>query len=175
MVLTKEENKALCEKYPFLIPTNRYSGRRITDGAGFWPGSPDAVPEYDYSYTELDQMPEGWRIAFGEQLCAELMQELERYDCVDDFRIVQLKEKFGMLRLYTNFSTDGIDDVIDKYTEISKRTCIRCGKPATHITCGWIEPWCEDCINSTPIVKAIERFVPIDEYYSEVTDEEEDD
>lgn len=40
---------------------------RITEAqnGGYWPGEPEAIPEYDYEYTELDSMPEGWRIAFG--------------------------------------------------------------------------------------------------------------
>lgn len=54
---SKEYNRELCERYPFLIPTNRFSGKRITEGAGFWPGSPNSVPEWDYESTELDDMP----------------------------------------------------------------------------------------------------------------------
>ena len=27
----KDRNRALCEKYPFLIPRNRWSGKRITE------------------------------------------------------------------------------------------------------------------------------------------------
>lgn len=95
---TKEQNRELCRRYPFLIPSNRWSGKRITDavGGGYWPGNPSAVPEYDYEYTELDEMPDGWRIAFGEQLCEELREELEKTGRMDEYRIVQIKEKFGM-------------------------------------------------------------------------------
>ena len=95
--MTKEENKKLCEKYPFLIPSNRFSGKRITEasGGGYWPGDPEVVPEYDWEYTELDNMPDGWRIAFGEQLCAELKEELDRAGYTDQYRITQIKEKFG--------------------------------------------------------------------------------
>lgn len=49
-----EENKNLIEHYPFLLP---------------WDGWNDTVREdYDYSYTELDEMPRGWRKAFGEMM-----------------------------------------------------------------------------------------------------------
>ena len=50
---TVEQNRALCKKYPFLL---------IREGA--------------YRFTELDDLPDGWRIAFGEQLCEELKAEL---------------------------------------------------------------------------------------------------
>ena len=43
--MTKEENRALCERYPFLIPSNRWSGMRITEAAdgGYWPRDPEAI------------------------------------------------------------------------------------------------------------------------------------
>lgn len=54
MQSNKESNQELIERFPFLIPRNRWTGK---------------VPEdYDYSYTELDSMPDGWRKAFGEQM-----------------------------------------------------------------------------------------------------------
>lgn len=77
----KDLNKYLCKTYPFLIPRNRWSGMRITgaQNGGYWPGDPEAIPEYDYEYTELDSMPEGWRIAFGIEMCEEIKQELLRF------------------------------------------------------------------------------------------------
>lgn len=171
--LTKEQNRELCERYPFLIPSNRWSGKRITDAAdgGYWPGDPKAVPEFDYEYTELDQMPDGWRIAFGEELCAELKAELEKTGRMDDYRITQIKEKFGMLRLYDNWNTEHGYEIIRKYVEMSKRICICCGKPATRITLGWISPYCDDCLSGTGAYK--EDSVSIEEYFAEVADEEE--
>ena len=56
MQSNKESNQKLIERFPFLIPRNRWTGK---------------VPEdYDYSYTELDSMPDGWRKAFGEQMAS---------------------------------------------------------------------------------------------------------
>ena len=37
-------------------------------------------------------------------------------------------------------------DIINKYTEISKNTCVKCGKQATYMTTwGYIAPWCDEC------------------------------
>ena len=157
---TKKENKALCEKYPFLTPSNRWSGKRITEGKGFWPKEPESIPEYDWEYTELDEMPDGWRIAFGEQMCEELKTELERIGFLYDYRIVQIKEKYGCLRWYDNGISREGHKIIGKYEEISKGICICCGKPATRITLGWISPFCDDCVPED------ERTVPIEKYYS---------
>ena len=62
--MNKEYNKQLVEKYPFLLPRNRWTGNVPAD--------------YDYSYTELDAMPDGWRKAFGEQMGQEIAEELEK-------------------------------------------------------------------------------------------------
>lgn len=99
----KEYNKNLCNEFPFLIPSNRFSGKRIfPPEAGYWPGSPNAIPEYDFEYTELDAMPEGWRISFGIQMCQEIKSELIRFNYLNDYRITQIKEKLGQLRWYDN-------------------------------------------------------------------------
>lgn len=149
MEIPKEENKRLCDTYPFLIPFNRFSGKRINSGEkGFWPGTPDVMPEWDYEYTELDEMPDGWRKAFGEQMCAEIKEALLEEggeELLDKYRVDQIKEKYGYLRWYDNFSTKKVHDIINKYEVISSRTCINCGKPATKLSRGWICPWCDEC------------------------------
>lgn len=165
MNLTKEENKKLCEQYPFLIPSNRWSGKRITEGAGFWPAVPDAVPKWDYEYTELDNMPDGWRTAFGHQFCEELKDALEHSGVLETYRITQIKEKFGTLRIYDAGGTELSDAVIQKYAALSRHTCVKCGKPATKITRGYISPYCDDCCPGF-------RAVPVDEYEREVSEHE---
>ena len=109
----KEFNKALIEKYPWVVPTNDWSGKKITDCTGpdgekgFWPGAPEQHPEYDYEYTLLDDMPDGWRIAFGDEMVERIHQELVRHDYVDKYHVVQIKEKFGTLRWYDNGTPRG--------------------------------------------------------------------
>ncbi len=69
---SRNENRRLIEQYPFLLPW----------GTG----------STNFESTELDTMPTGWRIAFGEELCKEIMAELTQNNCVDSYRIVQIKE-----------------------------------------------------------------------------------
>lgn len=169
----KRENRKLCEKYPFLIPRNRWSGMRITEaqGGGYWPGSPEKIPEYDWERTELDEMPDGWRKAFGEQLCEELKQELLSaggQEALDNYMIIQIKEKFGYLRWYDNGCTERwFSEILPKYENLSERTCIHCGKPAAFISTGWISPWCEECAQGIR-----DHMVPIDEWFSPIYQEE---
>ena len=167
MERTKEENKALCERYPFLIPWNRFSGKRITEAqdGGYWPGNPTQIPEYDYEYTELDDMPDGWRDAFGKQMCEEIRDALIEDGDLDRYRVVQCKEKYGMLRWYDNGIRVGsrVHDIIRKYEGMSMRTCIVCGKPATRVTTGWISPFCDECCVNC----AGDRSISINEWLEE--------
>ena len=129
-------NKKLCKKYPFLIPRNAWTGKVIED--------------YDYSYTEWDDIPDGWKIAFGDMLLKELGAELKRCNFLDKYRIVQIKEKYGELRIYDNGVPRGCNvwDIIEAYTGLSRNICIKCGRPdCAHTTAGWIIPMCETCYN----------------------------
>ena len=140
----KMENKRLCKRYPFLRPRNRF------DDIIMW-----EHPKWDwryskpYAWTELDDMPDGWRKAFGRQMCEEIRRVLVKANYLYDYRIVQIKSKWAELRWYDNGAPSSIyhelQDVIDKYTELSRKTCICCGRPATKLSCGWIDPFCTEC------------------------------
>ena len=53
----KERNKALVERYPFLLPRYEWSQEPLDD--------------YDYEFTNLDDIPQGWVKSFGIQMCEE--------------------------------------------------------------------------------------------------------
>lgn len=133
---TIESNKELCKKYPFLVlRTDYWTGRELSED------------EIDYERTWFDDIPIGWAKAFGEKMCDELLEILKKDDCVDDYHIVQIKEKFGCLRWYDDGVPESIWDEyrkwLRKYEELSEKTCIICGEPATHMTRGWILPVCQ--------------------------------
>ena len=140
-------NKDLLEKYPWLTPYNVWTGEPLED--------------YNYEYTWADDIPKGWRLAFGDQMLEELDQLLRKYNFRDEYRIVQIKEKFGGLRWYDDdgFPEEGYEEYRDwlcKYEDLSFKTCIDCGKPAIGFTKGWIVPLCKDCMKDLP-------YTPIEE------------
>ena len=100
------------------------------------------------SYTELDAMDAGWRKAFGIQMCKEIKKELKKHKFLYKYKIVQIKEKWGYLHWYDSGTPKDskIYDIIRKYEQISAKTCVVCGKPATKMSTGWISPYCDDCV-----------------------------
>ena len=127
----KLKYKKLCKRYPFIALRNWRTDK----------------PFYDFTY--LDDMPEGWRKTFGKEMCEEIRRVLVKANYLNKYRVIQVKEKYGSLRWYDAGAPSSIyrelQDVIDKYEEMSVRTCIRCGRPATKISLGWISPFCDEC------------------------------
>lgn len=141
---TIEENKELIKKYPFLHPVNSI------DHGSMWINEEMNKPwkeDYDYSYTLLDDMPNGWNYTFGIQMCDEIIEAL-KLDGVPlkDYKVQQVKEKFGGLRWYDIGGKNHVRDVVRKYEELSEEICCCCGKPATYYSVGWVLYWCDNCI-----------------------------
>lgn len=142
-------NKELRKEYPFLISRNRWT---------------DEIVEIDedWDFTELDYLPNGWRKAFGEKMCKELKEILIKGKCLNDYRIMDIKEKWGFLHWYSNGIPKLVfDEYIEwerKYEELSKRTCIKCGKPATHITTWWVSPYCTECAKEIAKHEHVEKI-----------------
>ena len=119
----------------------------------------------------LDELPEGWRRAFGMEICREIKQALKRTNMFSEYTVLQTKEKFGALCWYDSGAPDEVSEIIEKYTEISKRVCVSCGKPATRITTGWICPFCDECLDTGP-EEARRPSMPIEKYYKTETKDE---
>ena len=134
----QRQNKELTDKFPFLIPRNRFTGR-----------IPDS---YEFEYTELDMMPEGWKKAFGMQMVEELRVLLVQADFLTDYRIYDIKEKWGTLRWDDNFAIPVFQDehyrLMRKYMDLSEVTCFQCGNPADSKT-KWSVPCCDKCLHGS--------------------------
>lgn len=128
----KQYNMRLCERYPFLIPRNRFTDK--------------VVEHYDFTWTELEDMSPGWKKAFGLMMCEEIRDVLIESDYLYKYRISQIKEKYAQLRWYDYGAPEGVHDIIRKYEYISQFICQYCGKLDTPtLTEGWLEVICKDC------------------------------
>lgn len=76
------DNKELIEKYPYLQIIDVLTGKTM-----------------DSEFTWLDDLPEGWRKAFGLQMIEELDQILRKVDYQDKYQITQIKEKWRWIKV----------------------------------------------------------------------------
>lgn len=61
-------------------------------------------------------------------------------------KIIDVKEKYASLRVYTTYSPEWFDDLIDYYDHESETICEYCGKPGkVRLDRGWYKTLCDDC------------------------------
>jgi hypothetical protein len=78
-------------------------------------------------------------------LCEKIEKCLKRIS-LEDFRVVQVKEKYGTLRFYINYGTDEIYTLIDKAERKSGKICEICGKFGKLNNLGWYKTRCKSCL-----------------------------
>jgi hypothetical protein len=65
------------------------------------------------------------------------------------FRVLQVKEKFGGLRVYTSYSNDAISALIEAAGIESIRTCEVCGSTGRRRGTSWVETRCDEHANAS--------------------------
>lgn len=89
---------------------------------------------------------DGWANLIWD-LCEKLEEQLSKEgdDKEYPFEVVQVKEKFGGLRFYTNWGTDAVYDLIDEAEDKSFEVCEMCGKEGKLRSNGmWMKTLCEE-------------------------------
>lgn len=127
----KNANKILVDEFPFIGMHDPWTGEILED--------------YDYYHTWLDDIEPGWKKTFGLDLCIELKEALLKDNSLDKFQFMQIKEKFGGLRLYSSGYEENTKNALTKYEELSYYICGHCGRQATKVSTGWIYPFCDKC------------------------------
>lgn len=121
----------------------------------------------DFTWTWLDAMEDGWRLAFGLNLCYDLKQELKKYNYNNKYYISEIKEKYGVLCWYDGgYPSDSeVENIIDKYEELSKHFCMDCGNPTewTLDDSYWIYYYCDDCKKKLEADNPSIKFVRMNE------------
>lgn len=75
-------------------------------------------------------------------LCDSIKKTIESKG-IDNFEVIQVKEKFGGLRFYCDNSTEEIDQLIRAAENKSYVTCEVCGQPGKFRTGGWVKTLCD--------------------------------
>lgn len=113
---------------------------------------PDLFPKENPLYRRGSGVPffidcgDGWYKLIRD-LCLSI-RELLKENPIEDFMVVQVKEKFGGLRFYIGAGSDKIFKRINEAEEESYHICECCGitgKLRTDL--GWIRTLCDKCYN----------------------------
>ena len=75
-------NNELIERYPWLQIRNVWTNEKL-----------------DSEFTWFDDLPEGWRKAFGLQMIEELDRILRKADYQNQYQITQIKEKWRWIKM----------------------------------------------------------------------------
>lgn len=106
--------------------------------------TPRQIPEH------VNDVGYGWRA-----LLLNLHDDL--LPLVPDYKVSQVKEKFGGLRVYLDYGdpferpeegtlrVNLAENLIEKCEEKAHRICEYCGEPGEPTTGGWIKTLCADC------------------------------
>ena len=78
----KIKNWLLVKRYPWLQLKNAWTGESL-----------------GYEFTWLDDMPQGWRKAFGKKMIKELDKILRKANYQNEYQIAQIKEKWRWVML----------------------------------------------------------------------------
>jgi hypothetical protein len=81
---------------------------------------------------------DGW-IPLIKQLC----EEIELLKGEIDVHFTQIKEKWGLLRIYVNSAPDEIYKLLNSYEIKSGTICEVCGEPGIRRKGGWISTLCD--------------------------------
>lgn len=106
-------------------------------------------------------VPNGWKKTFFKKLLFELIWYLLIHN-IRDYRIYQVKEKFGGLRWYDN-DLDINQKIILPYADESYFRCVDCGALTPYKTTGWIVPMCGSC--ATKYNKIVKYDSDFEKYY----------
>lgn len=79
------------------------------------------------------------------KMCVEIDDLYE--ENIDKISILQIKEKYGMMRVHASTSNKELDDIIEKYEQLSKSTCEICGAEGKMMGDDyWVMVRCEGCL-----------------------------
>jgi len=115
--------------------------------------------KYDYMFRDKSlpttQTCMCWGIDTGDgwyelikNLCKDISRILDMYpDLRQEFKVVQVKEKYGTLRFYASTTSDLIFDLIGWYEDKSATVCENCGNKGKLRGGGWLRTLCDKCEN----------------------------
>lgn len=85
----------------------------------------------------------GWYNIINE--CIDKLNNLK----IPGFKVLQVKEKFGSLRIYVVGTNNNVEAIINEATDRCKKTCESCGSEENvemrYSSAGWMKNLCSNC------------------------------
>jgi hypothetical protein len=118
------------------------------------------IKQFPELFKKIYSSPEDSCMAFGiecgdgwYQLIYDLSEEITKYykenknKFSEEIEYEQIKEKYGLLRVYTNYVDDYIDNLINIAEQKSKNICQNCGsiEDIKKINSSWVTYYCKEC------------------------------
>lgn len=94
----------------------------------------------------IESVGKGW-----ESLIHEVFNYIQEHRV--HTKIIQVKEKWGGLRIYTDVIHDGLDEKIREVEKRSFKICETCGKPGVLRGGGWYRTLCDVHGKDNPIIE----------------------
>ncbi len=87
------------------------------------------------------EIGEGWY-----DIILPVVEYLDQYNknSSEPIKLIQVKEKFGTLRIYANKSDEELNRLINIAENLSSKTCESCGKDGRIRSGGWIRTLCDE-------------------------------
>ena len=117
--MTPDLEKSIIEKYPSLFANIGQKGSPMCFGL---------------------EVGDGWA-----GIISTMCWILNQRDTDKDFRFDQIKEKFGLLRVYHTGGNEYMAGVVRMACDISGTICEVCGQPGEQRKGGWIKTLCDRC------------------------------
>lgn len=125
--MSPENIKILLEKYPKLFARTQEN-------------SPYSIALFG------PECQDGW-FHIIDTLCRRIQGHIDNNKKEFQPVIAQIKEKFGTLRFYCDYTNEYIDGLISMAESISANTCERCGNPGKLRGYGWLYTACDKHAN----------------------------
>lgn len=106
------------------------------------------IEEIENKYPELFtdcfdfSVGEGW-LPIVDTLCELISAQNTVLE--EKVKVLQIKEKFRLLRFYTSNETEEVDRWVEFAERLSGKVCEHCGKEGKLVGASWIRTLCENC------------------------------
>lgn len=134
--MSPELSEKLYEKYPLVFKRKR----KLTEEEQYDPRKGKGYSVYDFWGIEVG---DGW-FHILEALAKNITEQIEKNN-LKNFKVLQIKEKFGGLRFYCRGGNDKIQEYVDHAEELSMNTCESCGQLGLPQNDSWIKVLCQQC------------------------------